>query len=126
MYNSTLTSCGHVFNSDAFSRWLQRSAECPLCRARITNLGTANQSQPSENGNPENTRVPLDLRLGIVVNTNVGAIPAMGLFLAGLWPNATIAENPILAAAQQGNVNAIRVLNNLQMLTDLGLKHSYA
>ena len=42
----------------------------------------------------------------------------MGLFLAGLWPNATIAENPIFAAAQQGNVFKRA---NLQMLTDLGL-----
>jgi hypothetical protein len=35
MDNSTLTRCGHVFNSEALLSWLQRSATCPSCRANI-------------------------------------------------------------------------------------------
>ena len=38
MRNSTLTSCGHVFNTEALSTWLERSVHYPSCRATIAPL----------------------------------------------------------------------------------------
>ena len=50
MHNSTLTTCGHVFNTEALSTWLERSAHCPSCRATIAPLPNQPVVEPNNGG----------------------------------------------------------------------------
>ena len=50
MRNSTLTSCGHVFNTEALSTWLERSVHCPSCRATIAPLPNQPVVEPNNGG----------------------------------------------------------------------------
>ena len=50
MRNSTFTSCGHVFNTEALSSWLERSAHCPSCRATIAPLPNQPVVEPNNGG----------------------------------------------------------------------------
>jgi len=50
MHNSTLTTCGHVFNTEALSSWLERSAHCPSCRATIAPLPNQPVVEPNNGG----------------------------------------------------------------------------
>lgn len=36
----TVTSCFHVFESDAIRTWMQDSSQCPVCRCSVTNMVT--------------------------------------------------------------------------------------
>ena len=38
--NSTITSCGHIFNKNAIHRWLKKNKTCPECRTE--NISIAN------------------------------------------------------------------------------------
>jgi hypothetical protein len=35
-----VTSCFHVFDSEALNRWRQEHTSCPVCRTMITNVVT--------------------------------------------------------------------------------------
>jgi len=69
MRNSTFTSCGHVFNTEALSSWLERSAHCPSCRATIAPLPNQPVVEPNNGGELSPlTHLPEDIPLSGVLN----------------------------------------------------------
>ena len=60
MFYRQLPRCGHCFHLECIDRWLQRHAQCPLCRSYVgteyhNSLGT------NEDGDPDNNEDTLEL-----------------------------------------------------------------